>query len=142
MQRTDAVSKPAISIDDFFTMTGVKFHEHTVPRRSTIHPSQLNGGRGKKWSASFNSVFTLTKSCVLESNIQSSMADFLKASIIHIPQHELYHFVIRDLQVFIDNIKRIYIEAEDEVSKVTPILFKEFAQADEEGREQLLVSIS
>ena len=68
------------------------------------------------------------------------MADFLRASVIHIPQHKLFRFLIRDLQTFIDNIKRIYIEAEDEVSKVTPILFKEFAQADEEGREQLLVS--
>ena len=69
-----------------------------------------------------------------------SLADFIKASIIHIPQHKLYKYVICDLQTFIDKIKRIYVEAEDEVSKVTPILFREFAQADEEGREQLLVS--
>ena len=70
------------------------------------------------------------------------MSDFLKATIIHVPQHELYRWVTRDLQTFIDNIKRIYREAEDEVSKVTPTLFKEYAQADDEGREQLLVRIS
>lgn len=26
-------------------MTGIKFHDYTIPRRSTIHPSQLQGNR-------------------------------------------------------------------------------------------------
>ncbi|EJD04390.1 uncharacterized protein FOMMEDRAFT_155520 [Fomitiporia mediterranea MF3/22] len=110
---------PSISIKEFFLMTGVKFHEYTIPRRSTIHPSQLQGARR-------------------DSTIPPSMSDYLTAMIVHVPQLELYRLVTKDLQAFIDNSEKIYREAEDEVGKLTPVLFREFAQANEEGREELL----
>lgn len=58
---------------------------------------------------------------------------------IHIPQLQLYSWVAKDLQTWIDNSKKIYQEAEDEVAKVTPSLFREFSQANDEGRAELLV---
>lgn len=67
------------------------------------------------------------------------MADYLTAMVVHVPQLELYRLITKDLQTFIDNSMKIYQEAEEEVTKLTPILFREFAQANEEGREELLV---
>lgn len=67
------------------------------------------------------------------------MADYLTAMVVHVPQLELYRLITKDLQTFIDNSMRIYREAEDEVGKLTPILFREFSQANEEGREELTV---
>ena len=61
------------------------------------------------------------------------------AMTVHFPQLELYSWVTKDLQLFIDNSKRLFEEAEDEVAKLTPSLFREFSQANDEGREELLV---
>ncbi|KAL5518577.1 hypothetical protein ACEPAH_260 [Sanghuangporus vaninii] len=110
---------PQISIQEFFLMTGIKFHDYTIPRRSTIHPSQLQGNRR-------------------DSSVPPSMADYLMATVVHVPQLELYRLITRDLQTFIDNSMKIYRDAEEEVAKLTPILFREFAQANEEGREELM----
>ncbi|KAL5534634.1 hypothetical protein ACEPAG_1097 [Sanghuangporus baumii] len=110
---------PPISIQEFFLMTGIKFHDYTIPRRSTIHPSQLQGNRR-------------------DSSVPSSMADYLMATVVHVPQLELYRLITRDLQTFIDNSMKIYHDAEEEVAKLTPILFREFAQSNEEGREELM----
>lgn len=55
------------------------------------------------------------------------------------PQLELYSWVAKDLQTWIDNNKKTYREAEEEVAKVTPILFREYSSADEEDRADLLV---
>ncbi|KAL5495664.1 hypothetical protein ACEPAI_1127 [Sanghuangporus weigelae] len=110
---------PPISIQEFFLMTGIKFHDYTIPRRSTIHPSQLQGKRR-------------------DSSVPSSMADYLMATVVHVPQLELYRLITRDLQTFIDNSMKIYRDAEEEVAKLTPILFREFVQSNEEGREELM----
>ncbi|THH12139.1 hypothetical protein EW145_g162 [Phellinidium pouzarii] len=111
---------PSISIEEFFMMTRVKFmDELTIPRRSTIHPSQMRGNRR-------------------DSTILPSMAEYVTAMTVDIPQLQLYSWVAKDLQTWIDNSKKIYREAEDEVAKVTPSLFREFSQANEEGRAELL----
>lgn len=68
------------------------------------------------------------------------MADFATAMNVHVPQLELYSWVATDLQTWIDNSKTIYREAEDEVAKVTPSLFREYVLAEEGGRAELLVS--
>lgn len=68
------------------------------------------------------------------------MADYLTATVVHVPQLELYRLITRDLQTFIDNSMKIYRDAEEEVAKLTPVLFREFAQANEEGREELMAS--
>ena len=48
------------------------------------------------------------------------MVDYINATNIHMPQLELYSWVAKDLQAWIDNNKKTYREAEEEVSKVTP----------------------
>lgn len=67
------------------------------------------------------------------------MADYATAMNVHVPQLELYSWVAKDLQTWIDNSKKIYREAEEEVAKVTPSLFREYVAAEEEGRSELLV---
>ncbi|KLO20428.1 Spc7-domain-containing protein [Schizopora paradoxa] len=110
---------PPISIEEFFTMTGVKFMDQlTIPRRSTIRPSQL------QQSTSGDEPLRL--------------ADYVTAMNVHVPQLELYSWVAKDLQTWIDNSKKIYREAEEEVAKVTPSLFREYVSAEEEGRSELL----
>lgn len=69
------------------------------------------------------------------------MSEFVTAVNVYIPQLELYSWVAKDLQTWIVNSRRIYQEAEDEVAKVTPGMFREFSQANEEGRSELLVSL-
>lgn len=76
---------------------------------------------------------------IIDSTVLPSLTDFVTAMTIHIPQLQLYSWVAKDLQTWIDNSKKIYQEAEDEVGKVTPSLFREFSQANEEGRAELLV---
>jgi hypothetical protein len=52
---------------------------------------------------------------------------------------ELYTHVSKDLQKWIEKSKEDYKEAEEEVQKVTPELFEEFRDTDEEGKAELLV---
>ena len=70
-----------------------------------------------------------------------TMAEYVMAMNVHFPQLELYSWVAKDLQLFIDNSKRLYEEAEEEVAKLTPSLFREFSQSNDDGREELLVRI-
>ena len=67
------------------------------------------------------------------------MVDYINAMNIHMPQLELFSWVAKDLQAWIDNNKKTYREAEEEVSKVTPTLFHEYSLADELDRADLLV---
>ncbi|KAF6766101.1 Spc7 kinetochore protein-domain-containing protein [Ephemerocybe angulata] len=110
---------PAISISQFFSMTGIKFmDELTAPRRS-IHPSQ-NPTRTPRDPQDI------------------PLSDYVVAMAIDIPQLELYTRVSRDLEAWMEKSKSVFAEAEEEAEKVTPELFVEYARADEEGQAELL----
>ncbi|KAG1864649.1 Spc7 kinetochore protein-domain-containing protein [Suillus subalutaceus] len=112
---------PQISIEQFFEMTGIRFmDEIAAPRRSTVHPSALRPSRRQS----------------TESEIP--LSEYVVAMAVDVPQLELYTHVSKDLQLWIERIKGIYKEAEDEALKMTPELFQEFVLADEEGQNELL----
>lgn len=46
----------------------------------------------------------------------------------------------KDLQLGVQHIKDNYRQAEEEAAKCTPALFREYQEADEETKEELLVS--
>ncbi|KAG2156535.1 Spc7 kinetochore protein-domain-containing protein [Suillus bovinus] len=112
---------PQISIEQFFEMTGIRFmDEIAAPRRSIVHPSALRPSRRQS----------------TENEIP--LSEYVVAMAVDVPQLELYTHVSKDLQLWIERIKGIYKEAEDEALKMTPQLFQEFVLADEEGQNELL----
>jgi hypothetical protein len=94
--------------------------EIAAPRRSTVHSSALRPSRRQS----------------TESEIP--LSEYVVAMAVDVPQLELYTHVSKDLQLWIERIKGIYKEAEDEALKMTPELFQEFVMADEEGQNELL----
>jgi hypothetical protein len=116
---------PLISIEQFFNMTGIRFmDEITAPRRSTVHPSALRTRRHSSPSSS------------TESNIP--LAEYVTAMAVDVPQLELYTYVSKDLEAWIERSKGIFMEAEAEAEKITPELFREFVGAGEDGQAELL----
>ncbi|KAF9229625.1 hypothetical protein BS17DRAFT_688618 [Gyrodon lividus] len=112
---------PQISIEQFFEMTGIRFmDEIAVPRRSTIHPSALRPSRRASTEADI------------------PLAEYVIAMTVDVPQLELYTHVSKDLQTWIERIKEIYKDAQEEALKMTPQLFEEFITADESGQAELL----
>lgn len=57
------------------------------------------------------------------------------------PQLELYSHVAADLRRWIEHSKEIYHQAVEEAEKVTPMLFREYAMADEQTQVFLLVCL-
>ncbi|KAH9982703.1 Spc7 kinetochore protein-domain-containing protein [Lactifluus volemus] len=115
---TEGDEGPPISIDQFFNMTGIRFlDELSAPRRSTILPSQLLSSQRPA---------------------ETTLSDYVVAMIIDAPQLELYSHVAADLQRWIEHSKEIYRQAEEEATKVTPTLFREYSMADEETQAELL----
>ncbi|KAI6019565.1 Spc7 kinetochore protein domain-containing protein [Pisolithus marmoratus] len=57
---------------------------------------------------------------------------------VNIPQLELYTYVSKDLQEWIECIQAIYQEAEEEALKMTPQLFQEFILVDKIGQAELI----
>ena len=116
---------PPISIEQFFNMTGVRFmDEITAPRRSTIHPSALRPRRHSSPSSTTDSDIPL--------------AEYVTAMSVDVPQLELYTYVSKDLEAWIERSKGIFLEAEAEAEKITPELFREFVSAGEDGQAELL----
>ncbi|KAG2155502.1 Spc7 kinetochore protein-domain-containing protein [Suillus clintonianus] len=112
---------PQVSIDQFFEMTGIRFmDEIAAPRRSTVHSSALRPSRRQS----------------TENEIP--LSEYVVAMAVDVPQLELYTHVSKDLQLWIERIKGIYKDAEEEALKMTPELFQEFVLADEEGQNELL----
>jgi kinetochore protein Spc7/SPC105 len=108
-------------------MTGIRFlDELSAPRRSTILPSQLQSAQRR---ASLQ-----TK--------EATLADYAIAMAVDAPQLELYSHVAADLQRWIEHSKEIYHQAEEEATKVTPMLFREYSMADEQTQAELLVYLS
>jgi kinetochore protein Spc7/SPC105 len=102
-------------------MTDIRFmDEITAPRRS-IHPSSRTSAREPSLIP---------------------LAEYVVAVDVDTPQLELYTHVSKDLQAWIEKSKQDYRQAEDEASKVTPELFEEFREADEESQKELLVCLS
>ncbi|KAF9015040.1 Spc7 kinetochore protein-domain-containing protein [Cyathus striatus] len=107
---------PSISIEQFFTLTGIKFmDELTAPRRSVHHPSRAT-----------------------RDPADISLAEYAVAVGIDIPQLVLFTRVSKDLQAWMEKSKADLAQAEEEAFKVTPELFVEYARADEEGQAELL----
>jgi kinetochore protein Spc7/SPC105 len=118
---------PHISIEQFFNMTGIRFmDEITAPRRSTIHPSALRPRRHSSPSSTFPA----------DSDIP--LAEYVTAMSVDVPQLELYTYVSKDLEAWIERSKGIFLEAEAEAEKITPELFREFVAAGEDGQAELL----
>lgn len=114
---------PPISIEQFFNMTGIRFmDEITAPRRSTIHPSALHP-RPHSSTAESDDV---------------PLAEYVVAMSVDVPQLELYTYVGKDLEAWIERSKDIFQEAEAEAEKITPELFREFVSAPEDGQAELL----
>ena len=112
---------PQISIERFFEMTGIRFmDEIAAPRRSIAYPSALRPSRQTSNEA------------------QIPLAEYLVAMAIDVPQLELYTHVSKDLQAWIERIQGIFLEAEEEVLKMTPQLFQEFVSTDETEQAELI----
>ncbi|OCH88589.1 hypothetical protein OBBRIDRAFT_836452 [Obba rivulosa] len=121
---------PPITIEHFFAMTGIRFMDEITapkPRPSTIPPIQLRArARGRLSS----------ESAPEEDPIP--LAEFSVAMAVELPQYELYTAVVNDLNAWIEESKKICAQAEEESEKVTPALFREFAEADESEKTILL----
>ena len=96
--------------------------ELAAPRRSTILPSLL--------SASTSS----------EAGGDISLADYVVSMSVDLPHWMLYTGVSDDLLGMVDGIKDFYKTAEKDVEQDVPALFHEFADADDEWKEEILVS--
>jgi hypothetical protein len=57
---------------------------------------------------------------------------------VDVPQLELYTYVSKDLEAWIERSKGIFQEAEAEAEKITPELFREFVAVGEDGQAELL----
>ncbi|EKM60780.1 uncharacterized protein PHACADRAFT_168096 [Phanerochaete carnosa HHB-10118-sp] len=121
--------EPTISIEQFFQMTGIRFmDEITAPRRSTIHPAHLRTRNRRR---------SLTSSHSEEAE-PIALAEYMAAMSIEVPQLELYGVLSEDLTGWIDESKKICKQAEEDVLRMTPALFAEFALADEVEKQDLL----
>ncbi|KAI5996080.1 Spc7 kinetochore protein domain-containing protein [Pisolithus marmoratus] len=110
-----------ISIEQFFKMTGILFmDEIAAPHQQSIHSSILC----PSWRASVEG--------------QIPLAEYMVAMTVNVPQLELYTYISKDLQEWIDHIQAIYQEAEEEALKMTPQLFQEFVLVDEIGQVELI----
>ncbi|KAF8499454.1 Spc7 kinetochore protein-domain-containing protein [Gautieria morchelliformis] len=100
-------------------MTGIRFMDDmTCPRRSTVHPSQLQRR---------------------ESNDKAySLSDYAVAMTVDVSQLETISWIVNDIRSAIDKYKAQYRETEEDAAKDIPFLFREYVTASEEDREQIL----
>ncbi|KAI0768622.1 Spc7 kinetochore protein-domain-containing protein [Trametes elegans] len=136
---------PAISIEQFFQMTGIRFmDELTMPksRRSTVLPGQLRPRARRRSSTTRDlngSAAGMGESHVGGEDEEAiPLAEFAVAMAVDMPRLDLYGAVARDLNAYIQECKKIYREAEEEAMKVTPSLFREFASVDEAEQAMLI----
>ncbi|KZT23850.1 hypothetical protein NEOLEDRAFT_1179833 [Neolentinus lepideus HHB14362 ss-1] len=123
--------EPPISIEQFFSMTGIKFmDELTVPRRSTFHRAGIQA-RGRRDSATSETGEDAT----------IPLAEYIVATAVDFPQLELYSHVARDLQDWIQHSKENFKQAELECAKVAPELFREYLRCNEEDRPDFQQSL-
>ncbi|KAJ3780603.1 Spc7 kinetochore protein-domain-containing protein [Lentinula aff. detonsa] len=108
---------PPMSIEQFLEMTGIRFMDLSAPRRST-YASQIPSRQPRNSS-------------------EIPLAEYAVAMAIDVPQLVLYSRVARDLQEWIEQSKIGFLQAEEEASKVTPLLFAEYLRTDQEGQMDL-----
>ena len=128
--------QPAISIEQFFQMTGIRFMDELTmprPRRSTVGPGQLRARARRRSSAAED----LGASAAEEEPIP--LSEFAIAMAVDMPRIDLYTAITRDLTAYIAKCKKIYEEAEEEALKDTPSLFREFASVDESEQAMLIL---
>ncbi|RPD81656.1 hypothetical protein L226DRAFT_555808 [Lentinus tigrinus ALCF2SS1-7] len=127
--------EPAISIEQFFQMTGIRFMDELTmprPRRSTVGPGQLRPRARRRSSAAED----LGASTAEEEPIP--LSEFAIAMAVDMPRIDLYTAITRDLTAYIAECRKIYKEAEEEAVKDTPSLFREFASVDESEQAMLI----
>ncbi|KAI0651524.1 Spc7 kinetochore protein-domain-containing protein [Trametes meyenii] len=133
---------PAISIEQFFQMTGIRFMDELTmpkPRRSTVLPGQLRPRpRARRRSSPGVQDLAASETTSGEDEEAIPLAEFAVAMAVDMPRLDLYGAVARDLTAYIQECKKIYREAEEEALKVTPSLFKEFAGVDEAEQSMLI----
>jgi kinetochore protein Spc7/SPC105 len=111
--------QPPISIEQFLTLTEVNFlSEMTLPRRS-LYPAQAR----RRDSLAADEV---------------PLAEFFTGHAVHAPQLQLYTHAARDIAQWIAHSKENLAQAEAEAARVPPSLFREFVDADEDVKEELL----
>ena len=110
-------------------MTNIRFmDEITAPRRSMIQPGLGLRNRRRSLTSSHS-----------EETEHIPLAEFMVAMAVDVPQLELYHDLAGQLSAWVEESKRICGQAEEDVLKVTPALFREFSEADELEKQDLLV---
>ncbi|KAF7784689.1 hypothetical protein Agabi119p4_854 [Agaricus bisporus var. burnettii] len=118
LQTSPAEDIPSISIDQFFSMTGIKFMDDlTTPRRS---------------------VYPHTGSRKSRNPTDIPLSEYYPTMGIDVPQLGLFTKVSKDLEGWMARSKADFAQAEEEAAKVTPELFVEYMRADEEGQAELL----
>ncbi|OBZ79248.1 Kinetochore protein spc7 [Grifola frondosa] len=125
---------PPISIEQFFAMTGVRFMDELTtpkPRRSTVLPGQLRPRPRRRSSVEPGSATAGEEEPI-------PLSEFAIAMAVDVPRLELYSAVAKDLTGWIEESKKICLQAEEEAQKVTPSLFREFAASDESEQAILL----
>ncbi|KAF9821806.1 hypothetical protein IEO21_00236 [Rhodonia placenta] len=124
---------PPISIEQFFEMTGIRFMDELTmpkPRQSIAPPPQLRARSRRRSSAEFISD--------AYEDDPISLAEFSVTMAVELPQLELFAAVSNDLTAWIEESKKICLEAENETEKVTPELFRDFVAADESEKSLLV----
>ena len=99
----------------------------TVPRRSSIHPSQLRRRRSS------------TSRAAAPVDPAAALVDDFLAMSIHVPQLQVYGAAAKTLQAWIDDSKAHYTQANEDAKKLPPGLFEEYQAIDDEGKADLLV---
>ncbi|KAK7694277.1 hypothetical protein QCA50_001458 [Cerrena zonata] len=123
---------PPISIEQFFDMTKIRFmDEIAAPRRSSIHPNRLGQQRSRR-----RSLNSSTNGADEAEDVP--LAEFVTTLSVELPQLELYSTIAGELRTWIEESKKMCKEADEEAIKMTPGLFREFADVDEGEREFLI----
>ncbi|KZT65577.1 hypothetical protein DAEQUDRAFT_768746 [Daedalea quercina L-15889] len=123
--------EPPISIEQFFDMTGIRFMDELTmpkPRQSVVPPAHLRARSRRRSSAEFSE----------SEEDPIPLAEFSVAMAAELPRLELFTAVANDLSAWIEESKKICVEAERETEKVTPELFRDFVAADESEKGLLI----
>ncbi|KAL0576814.1 hypothetical protein V5O48_005184 [Marasmius crinis-equi] len=107
---------PAISIEQFFEMTDIKFMDEIMVPRNSIHPELRRQPRAPA---------------------DIPLAEYAVAMGVDVPRLVLYSRVARDLEAWLEKSKMNFREAEVEAAQMTPELFIEYSRADEDGQAEL-----
>ncbi|TFY67740.1 hypothetical protein EVJ58_g1422 [Rhodofomes roseus] len=123
--------EPPISIEQFFDMTGIRFMDELTmpkPRQSVVAPPHLRTRARRRSSAEFSEA----------EEDPIPLAEFAVAMAVELPRLELFSAVANDLSAWIEESRKICVEAERETEKVTPELFRDFVAADESEQGLLI----